>query len=49
MVDQEVDFRGLNVYPTPILATFSKISGRPKDIGKIHFVYYGPDIQLAVS
>ena len=32
MLGQLGDFQRLNVHPTPDLATFSKISGSPKDM-----------------
>ena len=32
MVGQLGDIQELNIYPTSILVTFSKISGRPKDM-----------------
>ena len=35
MIGQLGDFPGPNMPPNPILATFSKVSGRPKDIGEV--------------
>ena len=32
MVGQLGDFLWLNIHPIPILATFSKVSGRPKEM-----------------
>ena len=39
MLGQLGAFQGLNIHLIPVLATFSKISSRPKDIVKTLYAY----------